>query len=84
MYLMLLNVCLHFGVAHGIGVDFSLGMRFDQRIRAVEFEQMEHQWFCKDGTDAEYYDSFKQKAWRFLLDLGFDEKHHLSFVTGSI
>ena len=44
-------------------------------FRTIEFEQMEHQWFCKEGTDAMYYDQFKQKAWNFLLDLGFDESH---------
>lgn len=40
-------------------------------FRTIEFEQMEHQWFCKEGTDQEYYAQFKQKAMQFLLDLGF-------------
>ena len=44
-------------------------------FRTIEFEQMEHQWFCKDGTDGEYYAEFKQKAWEFLLALGFNEAH---------
>ncbi|MDE6676741.1 MAG: glycine--tRNA ligase [Clostridia bacterium] len=44
-------------------------------FRTIEFEQMEHQWFCKEGTDEDFYQQFKQKAWQFLLDLGFDEKH---------
>ena len=39
---------------------------------------MEHQWFCKEGTDGEYYAQFKEKAFQFLLDLGF-EKEHLRF-----
>ncbi len=44
-------------------------------FRTIEFEQMEHQWFCKEGTDGEYYAEFKEKAMRFLLDLGFKAEH---------
>ncbi len=44
-------------------------------FRTIEFEQMEHQWFCKEGTDGEYYEEFKQKAFQFLVDLGFDPAH---------
>ncbi|MBQ7164869.1 MAG: glycine--tRNA ligase [Clostridia bacterium] len=44
-------------------------------FRTIEFEQMEHQWFCKEGTDGEYYKEFKEKAWNFLLDLGFKAEH---------
>ena len=44
-------------------------------FRTIEFEQMEHQWFCKEGTDTQYYEEFKQKAWNFLVDLGFDPEH---------
>ncbi len=44
-------------------------------FRTIEFEQMEHQWFCKEGTDQEYYEAFKQKAHDFLLDLGFNKEH---------
>ena len=40
-------------------------------FRTIEFEQMEHQWFCKEGTDGEFYRLFKEKAMQFLLDLGF-------------
>ena len=40
-------------------------------FRTIEFEQMEHQWFCKEGTDGGYYNEFKEKAMNFLLDLGF-------------
>lgn len=47
-------------------------------FRTIEFEQMEHQWFCKNGTDEEYYKAFKEKAWQFLLDLGF-KKERLRF-----
>ena len=42
-------------------------------FRTIEFEQMEHQWFCKKGTDSDYYTDFKYRAWHFLLDLGFSE-----------
>ena len=44
-------------------------------FRTIEFEQMEHQWFCKEGTDLEYYEEYKQKAKNFLLGLGFKEEH---------
>ncbi len=44
-------------------------------FRTIEFEQMEHQWFCKEGTDGQYYREFKQKALQFLLDLGFKREH---------
>ena len=47
-------------------------------FRTIEFEQMEHQWFCKEGTDAEFYAQFKEKAFTFLVDLGF-KKEHLRF-----
>ena len=40
-------------------------------FRTIEFEQMEYQWFCNEGTDQEFYAQFKEKAMRFLLDLGF-------------
>jgi len=44
-------------------------------FRTIEFEQMEHQWFCKEGTDAEFYNEFKEKARTFLLDLNFNPEH---------
>ncbi len=44
-------------------------------FRTIEFEQMEHQFFCKEGTDHEWYDYYKQQAWKFLVDLGIDEAH---------
>lgn len=47
-------------------------------FRTIEFEQMEHQLFCKEGTDHDFYDLYKQKAFNFLTDLGFD-KDHLRF-----
>lgn len=66
-------------VPFGIG---QIGKAFRNEItpgnfifRTIEFEQMEHQWFCKEGTDSEYYEEFKKKAWDFLVDLGFDPEH---------
>lgn len=47
-------------------------------FRTIEFEQMEHQLFCKEGTDHEFYEEYKQKAFDFLLSLGF-KKEHLRF-----
>ncbi|MBQ7374142.1 MAG: glycine--tRNA ligase [Clostridia bacterium] len=44
-------------------------------FRTIEFEQMEHQWFCKEGTDGEYYQEYKKQAWDFLLSLGFKEEN---------
>lgn len=44
-------------------------------FRTIEFEQMEHQWFCKEGTDSEFYAQFKQKAWDFLTSLHFNPEH---------
>ena len=44
-------------------------------FRTIEFEQMEHQWFCKEGTDMEYYEFYKKAAYEFLLDLGFKKEH---------
>lgn len=66
-------------VPFGIG---QIGKAFRNEItpgnfifRTIEFEQMEHQWFCKEGTDLEYYEFFKKAAWDFLVDLGFDAEH---------
>ena len=44
-------------------------------FRTIEFEQMEHQWFCKEGTDGEYYEYFKKAALEFVLSLGFKPEH---------
>ena len=44
-------------------------------FRTIEFEQMEHQWFCKEGTDVEYYEEYKKCAWDFLLSLGFNAEN---------
>ena len=39
-------------------------------FRTIEFEQMEHQLFCKEGTDSDIYKNYKEKAMQFLIDLG--------------
>ena len=44
-------------------------------FRTIEFEQMEHQLFCKEGQDADFYEEYKQKAFNYLIRLGFDKEH---------
>ena len=44
-------------------------------FRTIEFEQMEHQFFCKEGQDQEYYEIYKNLAWEFLKSIGIDESH---------
>ena len=39
-------------------------------FRTIEFEQMEHQLFCKEGTDIEFYKYYKEYAMNMLKDLG--------------
>ena len=47
-------------------------------FRTIEFEQMEHQWFCKGADGENFYNFFKEKAFNFLVDLGF-KKEDLRF-----
>ena len=42
-------------------------------FRTIEFEQMEYQTFCKEGTDAELYEYYKQYGKKFFIDLGISE-----------
>ncbi len=42
-------------------------------FRTIEFEQMEYQTFCKEGTDSELYAYFKEYGKKFYMDLGLDE-----------
>ena len=42
-------------------------------FRTIEFEQMEYQTFCKEGTDSELYEYFKQYAKEFFISLGIPE-----------
>ena len=41
-------------------------------FRTIEFEQMEHQFFCKEGTDSGFYKFYKEYAMNFCRDLGID------------
>ena len=42
-------------------------------FRTIEFEQMEYQTFCKEGTDSELYAFFKDYAKKYFMDLGIPE-----------
>ncbi len=44
-------------------------------FRTIEFEQMEFQTFCKEGTDEELYNYFKEYGKRFFVDLGLKVEH---------
>ncbi len=44
-------------------------------FRTIEFEQMEFQTFCKEGTDSELYDYFKQYGLDYYKDLGLPAEH---------
>lgn len=83
-YVNFLNVqrALRLKMPFGIG---QIGKAFRNEItpgnftfRTIEFEQMEHQWFCHEGEDEMYYEQYKQKAMEFYLSLGID-KEHLKF-----
>ena len=43
-------------------------------FRTIEFEQMEYQTFCKEGTDSELYSYFKEYAKKYFMDLGLPEE----------
>lgn len=47
-------------------------------FRTIEFEQMEHQQFCKESDGEFFYQQYKQRAFDFLLDLGI-KKENLRF-----
>lgn len=44
-------------------------------FRTIEFEQMEHQWFCKAEDSETFYKEFKAKAMQYAVDLGIDPEH---------
>lgn len=44
-------------------------------FRTIEFEQMEFQTFCKEGTDTELYDYFKNYGMKYYQDLGIPADH---------
>ena len=39
-------------------------------FRTREFEQMELEFFCKPGTDMEWFEYWREYCWNFLLNLG--------------
>lgn len=39
-------------------------------FRTIEFEQMEHQFFCKAEESEKFYNEYKQKAWDFATSVG--------------
>ena len=78
-YVNFLNVqrSMRAKVPFGIG---QIGKAFRNEItpgnftfRTIEFEQMEHQLFCKPGSDLEIYEHYKEYAKKFLIDLGLQE-----------
>ena len=44
-------------------------------FRTREFEQMELEFFCKPGTDLEWYEYWKDTCKKFLLNLGVNEEN---------
>lgn len=42
-------------------------------FRTIEFEQMEFQTFCKEGTDSDIYNFYKEYGYKFYKDLGIKE-----------
>ncbi|MFV0275007.1 MAG: glycine--tRNA ligase [Bacilli bacterium] len=44
-------------------------------FRTIEFEQMEHQLFCKNGQDEEIYDFYKKYALDFLTSIGLKKEN---------
>jgi glycyl-tRNA synthetase len=44
-------------------------------FRTREFEQMELEFFCKPGTDLEWFDYWKNECKNFLLELGLKEEN---------
>lgn len=44
-------------------------------FRTREFEQMELEFFCKPGTDLEWFEFWKDYCKNFLLNLGMEEKN---------
>ena len=44
-------------------------------FRMREFEQMELEFFCKPGTDLEWFEYWRAYCRKWLLDLGINEEH---------
>ena len=43
-------------------------------FRTIDFEQMEFQTFCKEGSDEEIYNYFKEYGKKYYMDLGLPEE----------
>ena len=78
-YVNFLNVqrSMRAKIPFGIG---QIGKAFRNEItpgnftfRTIEFEQMEHQLFCKPGEDLPIYEHYKEYAKKFFMDLGLPE-----------
>ncbi|MBQ4166285.1 MAG: glycine--tRNA ligase, partial [Oscillospiraceae bacterium] len=64
-----------FGVAQ-VGKSFRNEITPGQFIfRVREFEQMELEFFCKPGTDLEWFDYWRTYCKNFLIDLGLKEEN---------
>ena len=64
---------LPFGIAQ-IGKSFRNEITPGNFIfRTREFEQMEMEFFCKPGTDSEWFSYWKQFCWDFLKNIGLDD-----------
>ncbi|MCQ2968993.1 MAG: glycine--tRNA ligase [Clostridium sp.] len=44
-------------------------------FRTREFEQMELEFFCKPGTDLEWFEFWKDYCWNFLMNLGVNKEN---------
>ena len=44
-------------------------------FRTREFEQMELEFFCKPGTDMEWFEYWRSYCWNFLLNLGMNKEN---------
>lgn len=44
-------------------------------FRTIEFEQMEFQTFCKEGTDTELYEHFKEFGKQYYIELGINPEN---------
>ncbi|HAP73407.1 MAG TPA: glycine--tRNA ligase, partial [Lachnospiraceae bacterium] len=44
-------------------------------FRTREFEQMEMEFFCKPGTDLEWFSYWKEYAMKWLTSLGLKPEH---------
>ena len=69
------RVKIPFGIAQ-IGKAFRNEITARQFIfRTREFEQMEMQYFIKEGDTKKYYDMWREIRWQFYLNLGINENN---------